>query len=179
MGEAGHGKFQFFRVRRQGLKESCLRRTRARGVGGQRNLQDRGCGRVRLQMQAKQLQEHFGIAHGHGQGHGFFIGLRSCLFIGRVACLFFQARGVIFEGGIEFKARMNGIGGKGACIQAGAELVEQAPQDERQRLQLLDGIFQLHFLFKTEARLSENQRTHARAAGEFVQANAILSQALR
>ena len=50
-----------------------LHRARRGGIGSQENMHDRRARRIALQMQAQQLQKHFGIAHGHGQGKELFV----------------------------------------------------------------------------------------------------------
>ena len=178
IGKARDSELQFFRDRaRLGTKRPpCAER----GCAGSALMVTFSIGaarRIRLQVQAQQFQEHFGVAHGDRKAERFFVRLRRWLLVRGLARIVFQALNAIFEGRFELEAHANGLNGERAGIQARAELIEQTAEDERERLEFLNRIVKSHFLFESEAGLREHERAHVGAASEFVQANALLAEA--
>src|SRR5579872_3472159 len=71
--KARDGQLQFFRIGRTGKKQATLSDTLARWISREINFYNGCLRRIGLQLQAKQSQKHFGIAHGHRQVQNFFV----------------------------------------------------------------------------------------------------------
>ncbi len=161
MGNAGDGQFQFFGIGRRREKKASLRDARPGGIGGENNFENWRRGRIGLQLQAQQAQQQFGIAHRHGQGQNFFVTMRSHL----------PAR--IFQ----VESQANGAGGEGTRHQARAQLVKQAAQQKRQRLEFRNGILERHRFFKRNAGFGQQQSSRTASARPCAQAHSLLPEA--
>ncbi len=154
--DARQGQLQLHRLGRGGDEQAALRGLRLHRVHRHPDVHDGRGGRVRGQIELQQLQKRFGIERRHGQAQGALVG------------------GAVFQ--LEPQAQL--VGGQRAGGQAGGQSVDQARQQEGQRLQQFHRVIQLDFVFETERVFERQQLALGFAAGQFAQAQAFGAEPL-
>src|SRR5580698_578433 len=170
-----HRQFQLFRIGPARHKQSALRRARRRRFRRHPYFLYRRFRRIRLQRQSQKLQQHFCVAHCHRQRQ-HLRKLARRRFLPRFVV---QRLHIFLKRWLQLKQHANRLHRQRPRLQPRANLIEQPPQQKRERLQFLDRLIQLHFFFKRKTRLRQHQRPHTRPARQFMQQNSALSHPFR
>src|SRR5258708_9311837 len=114
-----------------------------------------------FQVKVQELQQRLGVLHRHWKAESANPAIRN----GRP--LFFPGISVFMH--VELKAQSYLIGGKRTRHQTRRELLQQPVQDENQRLQVLDWVFQLQAFFKSHRGIDGNEHPGPFSASEPLQ----------
>ena len=127
-----------------------------------------------MQAQAEKLEKRFGIVHGDRQLQIAQIEARRLLLTDDFLFGFDR----FFKGRFEFKTEAKNAGSERASGKARAELVEEATEQKRERLELFDGVIKLHFFFKGVSGFGNGNGAGTRALCQCVKTDAFLAEPL-
>jgi hypothetical protein len=155
--DAGQRQFQLHWLGRGEHEQAALRGLRLHGVHAQLDPFNGRRGRMRRYVEPQQFQKRFSIERRRRQPQRAFI------------------NGAGFQ--MQMEAQL--IGGEAACGQPCGEAVEQARQQEFERLQQLHRIFQLELFFESRRLFERKQLALRFPARQLAQAQSFRPQPLR
>src|ERR1035441_6800466 len=117
-------------------------------------VDDGAVGRMGFQIELQQFEERLGIERGDRQAQTAFVS----------------------TAGLQFETQAEFVGGQAARGQTRGLSVDQARQQEGERLQQFDGVIELDGVFKMERIGERKQLAVAFAAGEFAEAQSFPSE---